>query len=114
MLINGASSVLSKSYRILCNLDSPNTPLLALLVPDFDHCMYACASYTKYTPGFFPDAEQRNKTCGGVTFVPAWTKWEALLKARAKGNCYLKQGPLDATTPYKTKSGTRAHSAYPI
>lgn len=103
-----------KSFRILCNVDATNKPLLALLVPDFDHCMYACASYTRDMPDFFPEDEQGNATCTGVSFIPSWTEWEGLIAAKSRGNCYLKRDRMDANTSYKTPSGAVTHSAYAL
>ncbi|KAM0328026.1 hypothetical protein ACHAQA_005427 [Verticillium albo-atrum] len=82
------------TFTMFCNSNAPPfEPLMALAVPDFDRCMDACASYTKYVSAFFDDAEDNvNATCTAVSFIPGWTARESAIKAKAEGNCYLKSG----------------------
>ncbi|KAF3350584.1 hypothetical protein VD0002_g4573 [Verticillium dahliae] len=82
------------TFTMFCNSNAPPyAPLLALAVPDFDRCMDACASYTKYIKGTFEsDSDSVNATCTAVSFIPAWTSKEEAINANAEGNCYLKSG----------------------
>ncbi|KAG7132628.1 hypothetical protein HYQ46_009447 [Verticillium longisporum] len=80
------------TFTMFCNSNAPPyAPLLALAVPDFDRCMDACASYTKYIKETFEsDSDSVNATCTAVSFVPGWTSKEAAVDANAEGNCFLK------------------------
>ncbi|KAG7105130.1 hypothetical protein HYQ44_016442 [Verticillium longisporum] len=82
------------TFTMFCNSNAPPyAPLLALAVPDFDRCMDACASYTKYIKETFEsDSDSVNATCTAVSFVPGWTSKEAAVDANAEGNCFLKSG----------------------
>ena len=112
-MVGGRLLVGKTSYKILCNNNGLNKALLALLVSDFDQCMYACTRYTIDMPSLFPDdAEQRNKKCAGVSFIPKWTGWNEVRGAKARGNCYLKPGPMDDEKSYETSMSTQ--SAYVI
>ncbi|KAK6828199.1 hypothetical protein PG990_009814 [Apiospora arundinis] len=101
------------SYQIACNRDTPISPLQSIFVANFDDCLDACASYTKYTPGNFANTTSSgNKTCSGVTFVPGWTDRKTALQGFAPGNCYLKPGPQNKTGLQPPNNGQETHSAF--
>lgn len=99
------------SYRIWCNKDTPNGPLMSLWVGNFDDCMDACASYTANTPAAFPSGSTTNQTCAGVSFIPAWTNRTFADEGFAPGNCYLKPGPQNRTALYTPNVGSEVHAA---
>ncbi|KAI1122778.1 hypothetical protein F5Y10DRAFT_67333 [Nemania abortiva] len=85
----------SPSFKILCNTEINMNPVQSLFVSNFDDCIDACASYSFYTAGNFPDAAPSNNlTCNAVSFVTQWTNRSVALQNNAPGNCYLKPGPL--------------------
>ncbi|TRX98673.1 hypothetical protein FHL15_000015 [Xylaria flabelliformis] len=73
----------------------------------------ACASYSTYTPGNFPDVSTfRNFTCSAVSFIPDWTNRTEALKVNAPGNCYLKPGPQNpAAFTHPNANGPAVHAA---
>ncbi|KAI1330985.1 hypothetical protein F5Y16DRAFT_321655 [Xylariaceae sp. FL0255] len=86
------------TYTIFCNNNAPNPPLLSLFVGTLYDCIDACALYTAYIPGNYPNyTNPANGTCSGVSFVPAWTNRTAAQVDNAPGNCYLKPGPQNTT-----------------
>lgn len=85
-------------YRIYCSSDyardtTKTKDLAAIFTPDFEGCMDACASWTKYV---VPKADSKNSTwnCEAVSFIPAWTNRSTAEAGGASGNCYLKPGPV--------------------
>ncbi|KAI0419203.1 hypothetical protein F5X98DRAFT_84046 [Xylaria grammica] len=86
------------SFRIYCNSNAPNPPLQSLFVGNFDDCIDACAFYSAYTAGNFPNiSTSANFTCSGVTFITSWTNRTNAQAVNAPGNCYLKPGPQNTT-----------------
>ncbi|KAK8080373.1 hypothetical protein PG997_008191 [Apiospora hydei] len=103
------------SYQIACNKETPIAPLQGIFVGNFDDCIDACASYTKYTlENFANTTSNTNKTCSGVTFVPGWTDRQTALKGFAPGNCYLKPGPQSKSKLTVPNNGQETHSAIRI
>ncbi|KAJ8131272.1 hypothetical protein O1611_g2353 [Lasiodiplodia mahajangana] len=85
----------SPTFEIFCNTEVHIPPVQSLFVSNFDECIDACASYSFYTAGNFPNfTSSVNSTCDLVTFVPMWTNRSVALQSNAPGNCYLKPGPL--------------------
>ncbi|KAI0408971.1 hypothetical protein F4802DRAFT_306669 [Xylaria palmicola] len=100
------------TFKIFCNSDAPNPPLQSFFVGNFDDCMDACASYSAYTAGNFPDIEtSANFTCSGVSFVTAWTNRTEANSVNAPGNCYLKPGPQNSTALTHPGGDTTVHAA---
>ncbi|KAI1811369.1 hypothetical protein GGS20DRAFT_563212 [Poronia punctata] len=101
------------TFKIYCNSDAPNSPLQTLFVGNFNDCMDACASYTTFTPGNFPNiSRSSNFTCSGVSFIPAWTNRTTALELDAPGNCYLKPGPQNTTAlTHPNGDGDAVHAA---
>ncbi|KAI3318699.1 hypothetical protein HD806DRAFT_511614 [Xylariaceae sp. AK1471] len=101
------------TYQIYCNNDAPNPPLQSFFVGNFDDCMDACASYSAYTPGNFPNNTiPRNSTCSGVSFIPDWTNRTTAVAGNAPGNCYLKPGPQNTTAlTHPNSNGPAVHAA---
>ncbi|KAK8051813.1 hypothetical protein PG993_003198 [Apiospora rasikravindrae] len=100
------------SYQIECNKETPIAPLQGIFVANFDDCIDACASYTKYTSENFANTtSDTNKTCAGVTFVPGWTDRQTALQGGAPGNCYLKPGPQSKSKLTVPNNGQETHSA---
>ncbi|KAH9891475.1 hypothetical protein F4778DRAFT_751719 [Xylariomycetidae sp. FL2044] len=105
------SQFLNKAtFKIYCNSDTPNTPLLSLFVGNFDDCLDACGFYSNYLPGDF-NSESNNATCAGVSFIPAWTNRTFALEGGAPGNCYLKPGPQNRTALGNPNIGSSVHAA---
>ncbi|GAP84797.1 hypothetical protein SAMD00023353_0801100 [Rosellinia necatrix] len=104
-----------QTYKIFCNNDAPNPPLQSLFVGNFDDCIDACASYSTYTPGNFPDklvSRNSNLTCSAVSFIPAWTNRTNALESNAPGNCYLKPRPQSLAALTRPNSdGPAVHAA---
>lgn len=101
------------TYNIFCNSDAPNPPLQSLFVSNFNDCMDACASYSSYTAGNFPDDPiSKNFTCAAASFIPDWTNRTNALAVNAPGNCYLKPGPQSSTTlTHPNTDGPAVHAA---
>ncbi|KAI1306924.1 hypothetical protein F5Y03DRAFT_132280 [Xylaria venustula] len=101
------------TFKIFCNSDAPNAPLESFFVGNFDDCMDACASYSSYTPGNFPNASSSaNFTCSAVSFIPDWTNRTTAQGANAPGNCYLKPGPQNTTAlTHPNADGPAVHAA---
>ncbi|KAI1759693.1 hypothetical protein GGR53DRAFT_512728 [Hypoxylon sp. FL1150] len=101
------------TYKIYCNSDTPNSPLMSLFVGDFDDCMDACAFYTHYTPlDFSNSTTSNNATCAGVSYIPAWTNRTTAVDGDAPGNCYLKPGPQNQTALTNPNiGGSAVHAA---
>ncbi|KAI0106194.1 hypothetical protein GGR51DRAFT_518200 [Nemania sp. FL0031] len=100
------------TYTIYCNNDAPNPPLQSLFVGNFDDCIDACASYSTYTSGNFPNVTSGNFTCSGVSFIPDWTNRTTALQFNAPGNCYLKPGPQNSTAlTHPNSDGPAVHAA---
>lgn len=101
------------TYTIFCDSDAPNPPLQSLFAGNFDDCIDACASYSVYTAGNFPNTKSNgNFTCSGVSFIPDWTNRTTALEVNAPGNCYLKPGPQNSTAlTHPSSSGPRVHAA---
>lgn len=100
------------TYEIWCNSDAPNPPLLTLFVPDFDGCMDACASWSDSAAKQFPgSATNNNRTCAGVSFIPAWTDRDLAVRGTAPGNCYLKPGPQNTSALTVPNIGQECHAA---
>ncbi|KAK3398644.1 hypothetical protein B0T20DRAFT_453367 [Sordaria brevicollis] len=85
-------------YKIYCSSDywrDPNKKhdLAAIFTPDFEGCMEACASWTRYV---VPKGDSKNATwnCEAVSFIPDWTNRSVAKAGGASGNCYLKPGPV--------------------
>ncbi|KAI1755277.1 hypothetical protein F4782DRAFT_442883 [Xylaria castorea] len=102
-----------QSFGIYCNSDAPNPPLQSLFVGTFADCIDACASYSAYTPGNFPDVSTSgNFTCSAISFIPDWTNRTEALKVNAPGNCYLKPGPQNPTAfTHPNANGPAVHAA---
>lgn len=81
---------------------------MGLFASDFNDCMNACASYSRFTPSSF--GNNTNTTCGAVSFIPAWTNKTVALNAGsgAPGNCYLK--PTQTGQPNIPSGGTEVHA----
>ncbi|KAI0525861.1 hypothetical protein F5B22DRAFT_588072 [Xylaria bambusicola] len=101
------------TFKIFCNSDAPNPPLQSFFVGTFDDCIDACASYSAYTSGNFPDvSSSSNFTCSGVSFIPDWTNRTTALSVNAPGNCYLKPGPQKSTgLTHPSAEGPAVHAA---
>ncbi|KAI1369709.1 hypothetical protein F5Y08DRAFT_101184 [Xylaria arbuscula] len=101
------------TFKIFCNNDAPNAPLSSLFVGNFDDCIDACASYSAYTSGNFPNvSNSKNFTCSAVSFIPDWTNRTTALSANAPGNCYLKPGPQKSTDlTHPNSDGPAVHCA---
>ncbi|KAI0815874.1 hypothetical protein GGR55DRAFT_367184 [Xylaria sp. FL0064] len=101
------------TFKIFCNSDAPNSPLESFFVGNFDDCMDACASYSSYTSGNFPDVDSSsNFTCSAVSFIPDWTNRTTAQGANAPGNCYLKPGPQNTTAlTHPNADGPKVHAA---
>jgi hypothetical protein len=101
------------TFTVYCNMDTPHAPILSLFAPDFDTCMDACTSYTKYISLDFRHSfsNATNATCDGVSFIPYWTSKKSALAGNAPGNCYLKPGPLSLQMLKIPKISTECHSA---
>lgn len=100
------------TYEIWCNSDAPNPPLLTLFVPDFDGCMDACSSWSDNAAKQFPGSTtSNNRSCAGVSFIPAWTDRSLAIRGTAPGNCYLKPGPQNTTILTVPNIGVDAHAA---
>ncbi|KAL2159892.1 hypothetical protein VTH06DRAFT_2025 [Thermothelomyces fergusii] len=99
-----------RNFRLYCNKDVKNQPLLALFTADFATCIDSCAAYTKYVSSLFGGVTANTSltVCAAVSFVPAWTDRAVADKRGARGNCYLKGGPPLLKTP---DIGTDCHSA---
>ncbi|KAI0196007.1 hypothetical protein EV127DRAFT_417934 [Xylaria flabelliformis] len=102
-----------QTFGIYCNSDAPNPPLQSFFVGTFGDCIDACASYSTYTPGNFPNVStSRNFTCSAVSFIPDWTNRTEALKVNAPGNCYLKPGPQNpAAFTHPNANGPAVHAA---
>ncbi|KAI0875540.1 hypothetical protein GGS24DRAFT_455056 [Hypoxylon argillaceum] len=88
-----------QSFKILCNTEVNRSPLQSLFVSNFDECIDACASYSTYTAGNFPNyTSSANFTCNAVSFITQWTNRSVALANNAPGNCYLKPGPFNSST----------------
>ncbi|KAI0458777.1 hypothetical protein F5B21DRAFT_405689 [Xylaria acuta] len=101
------------TFSIYCNSDAPNPPLQSFFVGTFGDCIDACASYTVYTSGNFPDVStSENFTCAAISFIPDWTNRTEALKVNAPGNCYLKPGPQNPTAfTHPNADGPAVHAA---
>ncbi|KAI1430294.1 hypothetical protein F5Y12DRAFT_15385 [Xylaria sp. FL1777] len=101
------------TFKIFCNSDAPNSPLTSLFVGTFDDCIDACASYSWYTSGNFPDvSSSANFTCSAASFIPDWTNRTVAQGANAPGNCYLKPGPQNTTAlTHPNPNGPAVHCA---
>ncbi|KAI1470334.1 uncharacterized protein F4812DRAFT_417107 [Daldinia caldariorum] len=101
------------TFKIYCNSDAPNDPLISLFVGNFDDCIDACASYSFYVPSdFVSNSTLRNATCSAVSFIPAWTNRTFALDGDAPGNCYLKPGPQNQTALNNPNiGGSAVHAA---
>ncbi|KAI8953082.1 hypothetical protein F4801DRAFT_538402 [Xylaria longipes] len=100
------------TFKIFCNANAPNSPLLSLFVGNFDDCIDACAFYSNYTAGNFPNASSTaNITCAGVSYLPEWTNRTSAMMVNAPGNCYLKPGPQNATALEQPQGGGIVHAA---
>lgn len=85
-------------YRIYCSSDykrdtTKKSDLAAIFTADFEGCMDACASWTKYVVPK-TDSKDPNWNCEAVSFIPAWTNRSTAEAGGASGNCYLKAGPV--------------------
>ncbi|CAJ2513923.1 Uu.00g020420.m01.CDS01 [Anthostomella pinea] len=100
------------TFKVYCNSDTPNGPLASLFVGNFDDCIDACASWSSYVPGDFPDnSTSINATCSGVSFIPAWTNRTFAVEGSAPGNCYLKPGPQSTNKLTTPNIGSEVHGA---
>ncbi|KAI1161095.1 hypothetical protein F5B18DRAFT_629899 [Nemania serpens] len=100
------------TYTIFCNSDAPNPPLQSLFAGNFDDCIDACASYSVYTAGNFPNTKSGNFTCSGVSFIPDWANRTTAVEVNAPGNCYLKPGPQNSTAlTHPSSGGPKVHAA---
>ncbi|KAI1747096.1 hypothetical protein F4782DRAFT_451160 [Xylaria castorea] len=100
------------TFKIYCDANAPNPPLLSLFVGDFDDCIDACAFYSSYTPGNFPNVTSTtNTTCVGVSYLPDWTNRTTAMMNNAPGNCYLKPGPQTAGGLEQPQGGGVVHAA---
>ncbi|KAH7031393.1 uncharacterized protein B0I36DRAFT_323834 [Microdochium trichocladiopsis] len=82
------------NFRISCNANAPNAPLIGLFVGNFDDCIDACASWSITVPKLSGNSTSNSTTvCAGVSFIPYWTNRTIATKGTAPGNCYLKPGP---------------------
>ncbi|TGJ80187.1 hypothetical protein E0Z10_g8584 [Xylaria hypoxylon] len=98
-----------QTFKIFCNSNAPNPPIQSLFVGTFDDCIDACAFYSAYTAGNFPDiSNSANFTCSGVSFIPDWTNRTTAQGLNAPGNCYLKPGPQNSTA---LTQGAGVHAA---
>ncbi|KXJ86202.1 hypothetical protein Micbo1qcDRAFT_237129 [Microdochium bolleyi] len=87
------------SYKIYCNANAPNPPVMNLFVGNFDDCIDACASWSEFAPKIANNTSANNNaTCAGVSFIPLWTNRTIAIDGFAPGNCYLKPGPLNRTS----------------
>lgn len=101
-----------RSYRIYCfrdyNRDTTNSiNLVAIFTADFEACMDACASWTKYV---VPKSNSKDPgwDCGAVSFIPAWVNRSTAEAGRYTGNCYLKTGPASIG---KLEKNSNVHAA---
>ncbi|KAM7206891.1 hypothetical protein V8F20_002597 [Naviculisporaceae sp. PSN 640] len=101
----------SQTFTMACGKDTIHDPLLGLFVSNFQTCMDACTSYSKYVPGTFDLPRNVNSTCGAVSFIPLWTNREMAFEGGAPGNCYLKPGPMVLADLRTANIGTECHSA---
>ncbi len=99
------------TYTIFCNSDAPGSPLLSLFTADFNSCMDACASWSKYMPAVLNSTTSVNATCEAVSFIPLWTVRANASAGGAPGNCYLKPGPQNESALSSKSIGTEVHCA---
>jgi hypothetical protein len=83
---------------------------MSLFTSDMDTCIDACASYSMYMPRFF-GSNNRNTTCGGVSFIPLWTNRTIAEAGKAPGNCYLKPSAQTFAGLEVPNIGTECHAA---
>ncbi|KAH8889653.1 hypothetical protein GQ53DRAFT_603751, partial [Thozetella sp. PMI_491] len=100
----------AETFVMYCNRDTPHNPLMGLFVADFNGCMDACASWSRYVPDTM-NSSSVNSTCQAVSYIPLWNDREAALKGTAPGNCYLKAGPQNETGLLVKNIGTEVHAA---
>lgn len=100
----------SSKFTMFCNRDTDKPPLLGLFVSNFNTCMDACASWTKYLPDDMTSTAS-NLTCGAVSFIPLWTDKTHAKDGGAPGNCYLKAAPFNESSLLVRDIGTEVHSA---
>jgi hypothetical protein len=62
-----------------------------------------------YTPRFF--GNNKNTTCGGVSFIPLWANKVNATAGNAPGDCYLKPTPQNVTGLNVPNIGTECHAA---
>ncbi len=84
---------------------------MSIFASDFNTCMDACASWSKYMPGVLDSNTAINATCQGVSFIPLWTVKANASAGGAPGNCYLKPGPQNETALETKDIGTEVHAA---
>ncbi|EGO59933.1 hypothetical protein NEUTE1DRAFT_145816 [Neurospora tetrasperma FGSC 2508] len=101
-----------RSYRIYCfrdyNRDTTNRiNLVAIFTADFEACMDACASWTKYV---VPKSNSKDPgwNCEAVSFIPAWVNRSIAEAGGYTGNCYLKTGPASIG---KLEKNSNVHAA---
>ncbi|EAA32557.2 hypothetical protein GE21DRAFT_6674 [Neurospora crassa] len=101
-----------RSYRIYCfrdyNRDTTNRiNLVAIFTADFEACMDACASWTKYV---VPKSRSNDPgwNCEAVSFIPAWVNRSIAEAGGYTGNCYLKTGPASIG---KLEKNSNVHAA---
>lgn len=82
---------------------------MSLFTSDLDSCIDACSAYSMYTPGLF--GNNKNTTCGGVSFIPLWTNKVNATEGKAPGNCYLKPTPQLFANLVVPAIGTECHAA---
>ncbi|TRX93555.1 hypothetical protein FHL15_005527 [Xylaria flabelliformis] len=100
------------TFKIYCDANAPNNPLQSLFVGTFDDCIDACAFYSNYTTGNFPNVTSTtNTTCVGVSYIPDWTNRTTAMSINAPGNCYLKPGPQTAAALTAPQGGGIVHAA---
>ncbi|OIW31992.1 hypothetical protein CONLIGDRAFT_641753 [Coniochaeta ligniaria NRRL 30616] len=103
-------SLLGKvKFTVYCNRDAPGNSFMSLFAADLDTCVDACSSYSMYTPRFF--GNNKNTTCGGVSFIPLWTDKGVAETGGAPGNCYLKPAPQTFAGLTVPQIGTECHAA---
>ncbi|KAI1267085.1 hypothetical protein F5Y18DRAFT_378844 [Xylariaceae sp. FL1019] len=102
------------TFKIYCNNDAPNSPLISLFVGNIQDCMDACGFYSSYIPDNFPKAPSNsNATCAGISFIPNWTNrtYAQEQAGNAPGNCYLKPGPQNTTALTPPSGNDAVHAA---
>jgi len=97
------------NFTIYCNRDAPGDPFMSLYTADIDTCIDACAAYSMYTPRFF--GNNKNTTCGGVSFIPLWANKINATTGNAPGDCYLKPTPQNVSGLAVPNIGTECHAA---